>query len=136
MSTLTTTSPGPDGASSSGRKSGQKAPQGAFSAGQLIAGIPGALRKLNPKDMWHNPVMFIVEIGAALTTLLAIAQPFLGPLAADPSLRGVMTSLLVPLSGVESGAAKLADIDKLMKALSDTTQAAADGAPAVPTSVP
>src|ERR1700704_5179283 len=73
MSTLIDTAP------SSGRKSGQKAPQGAFSAGQLIAGVPGAFRKLNPKDMWHNPVMFIVEIGAALTTLLAIAQPLLGP---------------------------------------------------------
>ncbi|WP_426520491.1 potassium-transporting ATPase subunit KdpB [Diaminobutyricibacter sp. McL0618] len=66
-------------ASQSGHKTGQKAPQGAFSVGQLIAGVPGALRKLNPMDMWHNPVMFIVEIGAALTTLLAIAQPFLGP---------------------------------------------------------
>ncbi|GAA1449054.1 potassium-transporting ATPase subunit KdpB [Leifsonia poae] len=28
--------------------------------------------------MWHNPVMFIVEVGAALTTILAIAEPFLG----------------------------------------------------------
>ena len=28
--------------------------------------------------MWHNPVMFIVEIGAVLTTVLAIAEPFLG----------------------------------------------------------
>src|SRR5215218_1687556 len=28
--------------------------------------------------MWHNPVMFLVEIGAVLTTLLAIAEPLLG----------------------------------------------------------
>ncbi|WP_431278572.1 potassium-transporting ATPase subunit KdpB [Leifsonia poae] len=60
------------------RKSAPKAPQGAFSARQLIGGLPGAFRKLNPKDMWRNPVMFIVEIGAALTTILAIAEPFLG----------------------------------------------------------
>ena len=78
MSTITTTSPAPEGASPRSPKSGQKAPQGAFSLGQLIAGLPGAFRKLNPKDMWHNPVMFIVEVGAALTTILAIAQPFLG----------------------------------------------------------
>jgi K+-transporting ATPase ATPase B chain len=55
-----------------------RAPKGAFNARQLINGLPGAFRKLNPKDMWRNPVMFIVEIGAALTTILAIAQPFLG----------------------------------------------------------
>ena len=64
------------------------------------------------------------------TEQLIAAQPFLGPLAADPSLRGVMTSLLVPLSGVKSGDAKLADVDKLMKGLGDTMQAAAAGEPA------
>ncbi|SEA51808.1 potassium-transporting ATPase subunit KdpB [Leifsonia sp. 21MFCrub1.1] len=58
---------------------GDKAPKGAFNARQLIAGLPGAFRKLDPRDMWHNPVMFIVEVGAALTTVLAIAEPFLGP---------------------------------------------------------
>ncbi len=50
----------------------------AFSGAQLLEALPGALRKLDPRDMWHNPVMFIVEIGAALTTAIAIAEPFLG----------------------------------------------------------
>jgi len=50
----------------------------AFTAAQLIAALPGALRKLDPRQMWRNPVMFIVEIGAAYTTVLAIAEPFLG----------------------------------------------------------
>lgn len=58
--------------------SSSKAPKGAFSAGQLWRGLPGAFRKLNPREMWRNPVMFIVEVGAALTTLMAIAQPFMG----------------------------------------------------------
>ena len=57
-------------------KSAQK--QGAFSLVQLAAALPGALRKLSPRQMWHNPVMFIVEIGAAYTTMIAIAEPFLG----------------------------------------------------------
>src|SRR5450755_988546 len=57
---------------------GQRKTSSAFSASQLIASIPGALKKLDPRFMWHNPVMFVVEIGAALTTVLAIAQPFLG----------------------------------------------------------
>ncbi|MGW4928747.1 potassium-transporting ATPase subunit KdpB [Agromyces sp. NPDC004153] len=55
-----------------------KRPMGGFGPGQLVRAIPGALRKLDPREMWHNPVMFIVEIGAALTTLLAIAEPLLG----------------------------------------------------------
>jgi K+-transporting ATPase ATPase B chain len=49
-----------------------------FGVRQLISSVPAALRKLDPRFMWHNPVMFVVEIGAALTTVLAIAQPFLG----------------------------------------------------------
>jgi K+-transporting ATPase ATPase B chain len=66
----------PDDSGSSSRKS-------AFTAAQLIAALPGALRKLDPRQMWRNPVMFIVEIGAAYTTVLAIAEPFLGGAAAS-----------------------------------------------------
>ncbi|WP_396652742.1 hypothetical protein [Microbacterium helvum] len=50
----------------------------AFSAAQLWAALPGALRKLNPAALWRNPVMFLVWVGAALTTVIAIAEPFLG----------------------------------------------------------
>ncbi len=59
--------------------SGEKAPkQSAFTPRQLIAALPGALQKLDPRQMWRNPVMFIVEIGAAYTTVIAIAEPFIG----------------------------------------------------------
>ncbi|MCK6066323.1 MULTISPECIES: potassium-transporting ATPase subunit KdpB [Microbacterium] len=50
----------------------------AFSAAQVAEALPGALRKLNPAAQWRNPVMFLVWVGAALTTLIAIAEPFLG----------------------------------------------------------
>ncbi|MGN6220740.1 MAG: potassium-transporting ATPase subunit KdpB, partial [Microbacterium sp.] len=50
----------------------------AVSAAQLWAAVPGALRKLNPAALWRNPVMFLVWVGAALTTVIAIAEPFLG----------------------------------------------------------
>jgi K+-transporting ATPase ATPase B chain len=50
----------------------------AFSAAQLVAAFPGALRKLDPRQMWRNPVMLLVEVGAALTTVIAIAEPFVG----------------------------------------------------------
>lgn len=50
----------------------------ALGSRQLVAALPGALRKLDPRLMWRNPVMFLVEVGAVLTTLLAVAEPFLG----------------------------------------------------------
>jgi K+-transporting ATPase ATPase B chain len=36
---------------------------------------PDALRKLDPRTLWRNPVMFIVEIGAVWSTFLAISIP-------------------------------------------------------------
>ncbi|GAB3129492.1 potassium-transporting ATPase subunit KdpB [Glaciibacter psychrotolerans] len=50
----------------------------AVTTAQLLAAVPGAIRKLDPRLMWRNPVMLIVEVGAALTTVLALAEPFLG----------------------------------------------------------
>lgn len=37
--------------------------------------LPAALRKLNPVALARNPVRFVTEIGAALTTGIAIARP-------------------------------------------------------------
>ncbi|MFF0318295.1 potassium-transporting ATPase subunit KdpB [Micromonospora sp. NPDC005252] len=42
---------------------------------QLIRSLPDAVRKLNPTTLWRNPVMLIVEIGAAFTTVLAVTDP-------------------------------------------------------------
>ncbi|MGP9695827.1 potassium-transporting ATPase subunit KdpB [Brachybacterium sp. AOP25-B2-12] len=53
-------------------------PQRASTWTTLCTAVPGALRKLDPRQQWRNPVMFIVWVGAALTTLIAIAEPFLG----------------------------------------------------------
>ncbi|MFB6612372.1 potassium-transporting ATPase subunit KdpB [Agromyces sp. NPDC056379] len=55
-----------------------KRPAGAFGPAQILQALPGAFRKLDPRQMWRNPVMFLVEVGAALTTVLAIAEPFAG----------------------------------------------------------
>ena len=54
------------------------APRRAFSAAQIVAAMPGAAKKLNPASQWRNPVMFLVWVGAALTTLIAVTEPFLG----------------------------------------------------------
>ncbi len=54
------------------------APRRAFSTAQVVAALPGAAKKLNPASQWRNPVMFLVWVGAALNTLIAITEPFLG----------------------------------------------------------
>ncbi|MEV0160652.1 potassium-transporting ATPase subunit KdpB [Nonomuraea fuscirosea] len=41
----------------------------------LLVALPDALKKLNPATLWRNPVMFVVEIGAAFTTVLAVLRP-------------------------------------------------------------
>jgi K+-transporting ATPase ATPase B chain len=84
MSTLTHAphQPAPEPVEGSGAPS--SAPRRAFSAAQIVAALPGAAKKLNPAAQWRNPVMFLVWVGAALTTLIAIAEPFLG--GADGSL--------------------------------------------------
>ncbi|MGP3533481.1 potassium-transporting ATPase subunit KdpB [Microbacterium sp. RD1] len=50
----------------------------AFTVAQVVEALPGAFGKLNPGAQWRNPVMFLVWVGAALTTLIAVAEPFLG----------------------------------------------------------
>ncbi|BBY93618.1 potassium-transporting ATPase ATP-binding subunit [Mycobacterium gallinarum] len=41
----------------------------------LWRSMPEALRKLDPRTLWRNPVMFIVEIGAVWSTVLAVMEP-------------------------------------------------------------
>ncbi|MCT1353751.1 potassium-transporting ATPase subunit KdpB [Gordonia sp. p3-SID1431] len=48
---------------------------GAFDARSLVTSLPLALRKLDPRDQARNPVMFVVFLGAVVTTVLAVAQP-------------------------------------------------------------
>ncbi|MDG4787348.1 potassium-transporting ATPase subunit KdpB [Micromonospora sp. WMMD1102] len=42
---------------------------------QLLRSLPDAFRKLDPRTLWRNPVMLIVEVGAVFTTVLAVAEP-------------------------------------------------------------
>lgn len=63
------------------------------------------------------------------TAQLIKAQPFLGPIAADPSLRGVMGALQTMAMGVNRGDAKLTEIDKPVKALGAAMADAAAGKP-------
>ncbi|MFD3541632.1 potassium-transporting ATPase subunit KdpB [Streptomyces sp. NPDC058662] len=42
---------------------------------QLVRVFPDALRKLDPRVMVASPVMFVVEVGSVLTTVLALRDP-------------------------------------------------------------
>ena len=68
---------------------------------------------------------------SAATARMIEAQPFLGPLAADPSLRGIADALGTMLRGVTSGAASLNRIDRPMAALAAALEAQAAGKPAL-----
>ena len=57
------------------------------------------------------------------TQQLIKAQPFLGGLASDPSLRGIMTNLNPVLLGVGAGEAKLSDIQTPMQRFAETMTA-------------
>jgi K+-transporting ATPase ATPase B chain len=41
---------------------------------QLLGALPDALRKLDPRVMWKNPVMFVVEVGAVASTIFAVTD--------------------------------------------------------------
>ncbi|TDO62787.1 K+-transporting ATPase ATPase B chain [Kribbella sp. VKM Ac-2571] len=45
-----------------------------FKPKTLLTSLPEALRKLDPRVMWKNPVMFVVEVGAAGSTILAFTD--------------------------------------------------------------
>jgi K+-transporting ATPase ATPase B chain len=69
------------GAKPSGEPPG---PRGILDPALLRAALPEALRKLDPRLMIRNPVMFVVEVTAALVTLIVVAnltgiQPVPGP---------------------------------------------------------
>jgi K+-transporting ATPase ATPase B chain len=41
----------------------------------FLTSLPDAVRKLDPRVMVHHPVMFVVEVGAAGCTVLAVSAP-------------------------------------------------------------
>jgi uncharacterized protein len=61
------------------------------------------------------------------TADLISAQPFLGTLAADPTLRGVFRTLSQSLEGVRLGKAKLEDLKPAFAALADSLERLAKG---------
>ncbi|WP_444543153.1 P-type ATPase, partial [Microtetraspora niveoalba] len=71
MSTPVTEAPGVSAPAPGKRRIGG----GLLDPRQMLRSLPDALRKLNPMTLWRNPVMFIVEVGAVFTTVLAVVDP-------------------------------------------------------------
>ena len=40
----------------------------------LLRAFPAALRKLDPRLLWHNPVMFVVEVGSVLSSAFLFTE--------------------------------------------------------------
>ena len=75
-----------------------------------------------------NGLLFgsVAEVRGATAALIE-AQPLLGPLAADPSLRGIAVALDTVLIGVERGDTRLAALDRPLARLADAVEATVAG---------
>ena len=81
---------------------------------------------------WHkNGLLYapLKDVEANKDQLIA-AQPFLGPLAGDPSMRGLMGALSTVATGVSAGQASLDPVRKAVANLADTLEALKAGRPA------
>ncbi|MEU4392053.1 potassium-transporting ATPase subunit KdpB [Kribbella sp. NPDC023855] len=52
----------------------KKTTSGLFDPRMLLTSLPDAVRKLDPRVMVKNPVMFVVEVGAVASTILAVTD--------------------------------------------------------------
>ena len=66
-----------------------------FNSDILIPAVWQSVIKLDPRWMWRNPVMFVVEIGAVLTLMLTIDPHIFGGAAATSGYNFVVTVILV-----------------------------------------
>ncbi|MEU1293438.1 potassium-transporting ATPase subunit KdpB [Streptomyces sp. NPDC005840] len=75
MSTLTPTRAPHSDLPTGHRPDESRVGAGHFDAGQLLAALPQAVRKLDPRVMVRSPVMFVVWVGSLLTTVFACTDP-------------------------------------------------------------
>ncbi|WP_435123858.1 potassium-transporting ATPase subunit KdpB [Micromonospora tulbaghiae] len=91
---------------------------GLLDPAQLLRSLPDALRKLDPRTLWRNPVMLIVEIGALFTTVLAVADPSVFAIAITVWLW--LTVIFANLAEAVAEGRGKAQADTLRRAKQDT----------------
>ena len=82
------------------------------------------VRRPGAGDFWAREGLLFAptaDVKASMDRLIA-AEPFLGPMAADPSLRGLMSSLATALQGVSAGQAQLSALATPMGRLADALE--------------
>ncbi|GAA2736279.1 potassium-transporting ATPase subunit KdpB [Actinocorallia aurantiaca] len=85
----------------------------------LLTSLPLAVRKLDPRVMWRNPVMFIVEVGAVWATFLAVREHTVFAIAIMVWLW--LTVVFANLAEAVAEGRGKAQADTLRKAKKDTT---------------
>ncbi|MEW2250499.1 potassium-transporting ATPase subunit KdpB [Streptomyces sp. NPDC058733] len=126
MSTVTPTRAPHDDAPQSHQRAGGRVGAGLFDPRQLVASLPVAFRKLDPRVMVKSPVMFVVWIGSVLTTAFSFTKPadwFGWTISAWLWLTVVFANLA---EAVAEGRGK-AQADTLRRARTDTVARRADG---------
>lgn len=98
---------------------------------------PGLFRSVRRPDggpFWDRHGLLYLELAEvqAITEQIIVAQGLLGPLAADPSLRGVADLLRLMGEGLARGAADPARLTAPMVAFADAAEAATQGRVAQP----
>jgi hopanoid biosynthesis associated RND transporter like protein HpnN len=91
-----------------------------------------AVRQPDAGAFWaHNGLLYAstADVRKATAELIK-AEPLLGPLAADPSLRGLTGTLSTVLQGVGSGQGALRDLQAPMRQLADVLERQRTGQPA------
>jgi uncharacterized protein len=90
-----------------------------------------AVRRPDGGAFWaRNGLLYapLADVRRSVSQLIT-AQPFLGPLAADPSLRGLMSTLSTALQGVSRGDASLQDLRAPIQRLADALESLQAGKP-------
>jgi uncharacterized protein len=111
------------------------AEQGASALAQKLTDDPAhfiSVRRPDGGDFWAREGLLFAPTTDVADTMhrLISAEPFLGPMAADPSLRGLMSSLDTALQGVSAGQTQLSSLSLPMTRLSDTLERLERGQPA------
>ncbi|MGW4891320.1 potassium-transporting ATPase subunit KdpB [Kitasatospora sp. NPDC004240] len=103
-------------------------PSGLLDPKLIVTSLPDAVKKLDPRVMVKNPVMFVVEVGSAVTTVSALANPSV--FAWSITLWLWLTTVFANLAEAVAEGRGKAQADTLRKARTDTMARRLTGWPA------
>ena len=101
--------------------------RGLLDPAQIVRSLPEAFRKLDPRTLVRNPVMFVVEVGSVLTTVLAVLDP--SPFSVSIAVWLWLTVLFANLAEAVAEGRGKAQAETLRRTRTDTVarRLAADG---------